>query len=610
MLLVFDVIFCVIGCSFTLTRSHGIVYTPVLHVNRFGYGGVACDWTINSFSGQNIILKIPRVIKKADCDCSCFQLSITGEDGSVIKKLCSKDLPLTLDAGDGSVKIFLTGTGVSRLRKGLLFSYNVTQARNYNTERVTFDARKRNLVNPHNWIQLDDTNDEIIHRLRRDSDLKPMTGQFSSVVTVTEPFTGNLGNNSVSDTGKKIKVNKLPVILPAVLTVVIFIVCVALIAYKSYNAEDFPYDGDVAKGGEKRSPERFSITRSALDIQNSDEHVSCWPKRRNGKKHGNSESAPHYYRNPKSATIFGSANTFESRNRPTNVAPIFEPAGPYTPFARKIDGFYIAYYYGILEPRSEVYDVMLKEYKAEKRRKDPLRKSSTIQIEGVGGNDPQSIARKHLLLNRMRGGSTPGAVSTLIKLSSTAFIASSMVRDDKQETNEKHETIEEEDSTPLINNEEQSSKNPSPKQQIRGNGKLPDAESSGSEEGRPGIPKIELALSNPLPFKQEDDTQSEQNSPEGVSLSPDFSTDSKEKRNSGPVWFKYKRLEKQSYVADDSDEELDYDCAQHIHRILSASRENIEEARRILPDDVKDIILPKDLETALAEFELWPDSSV
>ncbi|XP_065063072.1 uncharacterized protein LOC135689677 isoform X2 [Rhopilema esculentum] len=534
------------GCSFTLTRSHGIVYTPVLHVNRFGYGGVACDWTINSFSGQNIILKIPRVIKKADCDCSCFQLSITGEDGSVIKKLCSKDLPLTLDAGDGSVKIFLTGTGVSRLRKGLLFSYNVTQARNYNTERVTFDARKRNLVNPHNWIQLDDTNDEIIHRLRRDSDLKPMTGQFSSVVTVTEPFTGNLGNNSVSDTGKKIKVNKLPVILPAVLTVVIFIVCVALIAYKSYNAEDFPYDGDVAKGGEKRSPERFSITRSALDIQNSDEHVSCWPKRRNGKKHG----------------------------------------------------------------RSEVYDVMLKEYKAEKRRKDPLRKSSTIQIEGVGGNDPQSIARKHLLLNRMRGGSTPGAVSTLIKLSSTAFIASSMVRDDKQETNEKHETIEEEDSTPLINNEEQSSKNPSPKQQIRGNGKLPDAESSGSEEGRPGIPKIELALSNPLPFKQEDDTQSEQNSPEGVSLSPDFSTDSKEKRNSGPVWFKYKRLEKQSYVADDSDEELDYDCAQHIHRILSASRENIEEARRILPDDVKDIILPKDLETALAEFELWPDSSV
>lgn len=33
--------------------------------------------------------------------------------------------------------------------------------------------------------------------------------------------------------------------------------------------------------------------------------------------------------------------------------------------------------------------------------------------------------------------------------------------------------------------------------------------------------------------------------------------------------------------------------AQHIHRILSASRENIDEARRILPDDVKSIFLPQ-----------------
>ena len=68
---------------------------------------------------------------------------------------------------------------------------------------------------------------------------------------------------------------------------------------------------------------------------------------------------------------------------------------------------------------------------------------------------------------------------------------------------------------------------------MRRNGKLPEAESALTEEGRPEIPKIELALSNSLPFKQEEDTRSEQNSPEGVSLSPDFSTDSKEKRNSG-----------------------------------------------------------------------------
>ena len=33
--------------------------------------------------------------------------------------------------------------------------------------------------------------------------------------------------------------------------------------------------------------------------------------------------------------------------------------------------------------------------------------------------------------------------------------------------------------------------------------------------------------------------------------------------------------------------------AQHIQRILLASRENLEEARRILPDDVKDIVLPE-----------------
>ena len=52
-------------------------------------------------------------------------------------------------------------------------------------------------------------------------------------------------NNSVSDTDKDHKASRLPVILPAVLTVIIFIVCVILIAFKSYNADEFLYQGYV-----------------------------------------------------------------------------------------------------------------------------------------------------------------------------------------------------------------------------------------------------------------------------------------------------------------------------------------------------------------------------
>lgn len=52
-------------------------------------------------------------------------------------------------------------------------------------------------------------------------------------------------NNSVSDPDNDQKASRLPVILPAVLTVIIFIVCVILIAFKSYNADEFLYHGYV-----------------------------------------------------------------------------------------------------------------------------------------------------------------------------------------------------------------------------------------------------------------------------------------------------------------------------------------------------------------------------
>jgi len=329
---------------------------------------------------------------------------------------------------------------------------------------------------------------------------------------------GHSGNDSVSRSPERNRFTRLPVIMPALFTVLLFVACVAFITFKMYNADDFPFD------------------RSIVDLR-EDEVTSCCPKRSRQKTQQN-----------------------------------------------------------------ELYDVMLKEYKAEKHRTNPSRKSSTIRIEGIAGKDPQTIAKKHLLLNNLRDpGSGNGAVGTLIKLSSTAFIASSMARDDSSPL---QQPIEEEPETKM---EDEKEKVPGEVGETSTyvNGTLPEATSSTSEnQEEKDIPKGELASYQ----SKQNDGKSEEDESNSALPSPD--SVAKDKRSSGSVWFKYKRLEKQKLVTNDSDEELDYDCAQHIHRILSASRENIDEARRILPDDVKDIVLPQDLETALAEFEMWPDSSV
>ena len=76
-------------------------------------------------------------------------------------------------------------------------------------------------------------------RVRRESESKVKAGESEASEV---PIGGNSRNDSVSSNGERNRFTRLPVIIPAVLTVVIFIVCVIFIAAKMYNAEDFPYD--------------------------------------------------------------------------------------------------------------------------------------------------------------------------------------------------------------------------------------------------------------------------------------------------------------------------------------------------------------------------------
>eukprot|EP00794_Sanderia_malayensis_P020202 gene20202-22178_t len=306
------------------------------------------------------------------------------------------------------------------------------------------------------------------------------------------------GSNNASATahpsnGKSSKLSKLPVIIPAALTVLIFVACVACIAYKNYNIEEFPFVG------------------SNLDITETSIEPCCSTTR--GKRRARKPSSKH-----------------------------------------------------------ELYDDMLKHYKAETFTTRPTRRSSTINVAGAEGHDPQSIARKHLILRNMRDPRKSGgsAVEALVKMSSKALIPSSVARNDLT------------------------------------NGKI-------IEEGSKDVSKEDLPAwlqEDAAPYLSNNIEEDKDEFDEKANLLA-AKEHNANKRNSGSAWFKYKRLEKQAVFDNaDSDEELNYDCAQHIQRILSASRENIEEARRILPDDVKDILLPEDLEAALAEFEFWPDSSV
>ena len=59
---------------------------------------------------------------------------------------------------------------------------------------------------------------------------------------VNVPNPGLSANDSVSSSPERNRFTRLPVIMPALFTVLLFVACVALIAFKMYNADDFPFD--------------------------------------------------------------------------------------------------------------------------------------------------------------------------------------------------------------------------------------------------------------------------------------------------------------------------------------------------------------------------------
>ena len=77
-------------------------------------------------------------------------------------------------------------------------------------------------------------------RVRRDSDRELKTRDHKG--SIGEANVGHSRNDSVSSNEERNRFTRLPVILPAVLTVLIFIGCLIFIAIKMYNVDDFPYD--------------------------------------------------------------------------------------------------------------------------------------------------------------------------------------------------------------------------------------------------------------------------------------------------------------------------------------------------------------------------------
>ena len=181
--------------------------------------GVECIWKINSPLYQKIAFKLFRIFGKEKCDCSCGSISFSGTDGNPIKKFCFQDLPSTFQTVRQISVIHLKIASVKYMKHGPLFVYHI---------QVKDSLLKQAL--------------EYI-RVKRDSDKQKLKAMEQKDASIEEPNAGRSGNDTVSSDGERSRFTRLPVILPAVLTVVIFIACLTLIALKMYNADDFPYDG-------------------------------------------------------------------------------------------------------------------------------------------------------------------------------------------------------------------------------------------------------------------------------------------------------------------------------------------------------------------------------
>ena len=138
------------------------------------------------------------------CDCSCGRISIRQNTKKAAKVYCQDDLPVTLESSENALVLSYESARGSTIMtdSATLFNYYVTplkhrSARDIENKNVSSDANTKEQNSP-----------SEIAKTESDSEL-----------------------------------SRLPVIIPATLTVVIFVACVTCIAYQNYNIEEFPFTG-------------------------------------------------------------------------------------------------------------------------------------------------------------------------------------------------------------------------------------------------------------------------------------------------------------------------------------------------------------------------------
>ena len=183
---------------------------------------VMCLWKLKSVPYHKVTFKIVGIFGKAKCDCSCGNISLENGKGEPVRIFCQNDLPSIFQTVREISTIRLKMTSSDSLKRGPLFAYNVLAKKSFVREYLHYIRLKRDSDN---------------QKARAENDKADGKRTTEDVQKSSKP-----DNDSVATSGEKSRFARLPVILPAVLTVLIFIACLVFIALKIYNADEFPYD--------------------------------------------------------------------------------------------------------------------------------------------------------------------------------------------------------------------------------------------------------------------------------------------------------------------------------------------------------------------------------
>ncbi len=198
--------FYVSGCSFTLTEESQSVNFPESNIETGDH--FSCSWNIQPPDNNLVHVEINRFSDDIQCDCNCGSILITEANIATPMVYCQKDLPSKVQSNAKYliIKFELSGTSVGpHMTQKPLFSY-VIKPRSHRTVRAASSVKYA----------------DVSHARSN-----------NSLVDAKEKEKAEPGE----------KFTRLPVIIPASVTVFIFVACVACIAYKNYNIEEFPFTG-------------------------------------------------------------------------------------------------------------------------------------------------------------------------------------------------------------------------------------------------------------------------------------------------------------------------------------------------------------------------------